>query len=164
MEIKQEFQVPFCRPTARLHLSLMSLFPAAQPPNAPTSTVSGTVPLHQDEENKYIYIYIRDSWAVWLYGMLAIKALTGSQTNFIRKYLLGFVSSDKYCYFFRAHTECNIPAHYFLFNSFNFYQHIVQVFLPFSIPEFHSGMENQGRHIRCVKLVCLPKWLIKPNP
>lgn len=160
MEIKQEFQVPFCRPTIRLHLSLMTPFPAVQPPSAPhqqsawgCATAPGRIKLKKKN--------ITDSWAAWLYGMLAIKALTGSQTNFISKYLLGFVSSDKYWYFFRAHTECNIPAHYFLFNSFNFYQHIVQGFFAIFYP---SRTENQGRDICCMKLVCLPKWLIKRNP
>lgn len=84
-----------------------------------------------------------------------------SQTNFSSKYLLGFVSPDKHHCLFHAHTHCSIPDPYFLFNSFTFSQHIVG-FLSFSICEFHR-MENQARHMQYMKLVCLPKWLIKLN-
>lgn len=46
MEAKQEFQVPFCRSTIRLHLGLISPCPAAQPPSAPCSSPCYTVILH----------------------------------------------------------------------------------------------------------------------
>lgn len=82
------------------------------------------------------YIYIRDSWAVWLYGMLAIKALTGSQTNFIRKYLLGFVSSDKYCYFF-VHIQSAIfqPIIFYL-TRLTFTSTLYRFFCHFLSPNF----------------------------
>ena len=49
VETKHEFQVPFCRPTIRLHLSLISPLPAVQPPSAPWSSPCYTVILHDPQ-------------------------------------------------------------------------------------------------------------------